>query len=99
LREEAHFESFVVRVSEAAKRGLTPEVSEIPGTRIRRITAAAEAAWDARMAELAQSEAVQLEAERRRAQAAEAGRIAAQSPLHVSRRQPRAVSRQQRARR
>jgi hypothetical protein len=38
------------------------------------------------MAELAKSETAQLEAERRRAQAAEAGKLAAQSPNHVSRR-------------
>lgn len=74
---------------ELEKRGLAPEVLEIPGTRIRRITAAAEAAWDARMVELMQSKAAQLEAERRRAQAAEAGRIAAQSPRHISRRPAR----------
>jgi hypothetical protein len=66
--------------------GLGPKELEIPGTRIKRITPEADAEWEARMAELAKSEAAQLEAERRRAQAAEAGKLAAQSPNHVSRR-------------
>jgi hypothetical protein len=68
-------------------RGLAPDEFEIPGTRIKRITPEAHAAWRERMAALAQSEAAQLEAERRRAQAVAAGRIAAASPLHVSKRQ------------
>lgn len=68
--------------------GLAPVEIEIPGTKIARITVAADAAWEARMAQLAQSEAARLEAERRHAQAAEAGRIAAESPRHISK-QPR----------
>jgi hypothetical protein len=67
------------------KRGLGPELFNIPGTRIRRITPQAREAWRDRMAQLAQAEAVQIEAERRRELAAVAGRIAARSPLHVSR--------------
>ena len=51
-----------------------------------RISPEAEDAWDQLMASLAESEAAKLEAERRSAQAAEAGRIAAASPLHHSRR-------------
>jgi hypothetical protein len=71
--------------------GLGPELLEVPGVRGSRVTPEADAAWEARMAEAAKSQDAQLEAERRRAQAAEAGRIAAQSPRHVSRRklQPR----------
>jgi hypothetical protein len=42
-------------------------------------------AWRERMAELAKSETAQLEAERRHAQAAEAGKLAAQSPNHANR--------------
>jgi hypothetical protein len=61
-------------------------VFHVPGTRIERITPEARQAWRERMAELAKSETAQLEAERRRAQAAEAGKLAAQSPNHVSRR-------------
>ena len=68
------------------KLGRGPKELEIPGTRIKRITPEADAEWEARMAELAKSEDAQLEAERRRAQAAEAGKLAAQSPNHVSRR-------------
>jgi hypothetical protein len=68
------------------KLGRGPKELEIPGTRIKRITPEADAEWEARMAELAKSETAQLEAERRRAQAAEAGKLAAQSPNHVSRR-------------
>jgi catalase (peroxidase I) len=51
-----------------------------------RISPEAEGAWDQLMASLAESEVARLEAERRRAQTAEAGRIAAASPRHVSRR-------------
>ena len=68
------------------KRGLGPEEFEVPGTRVKRITPEAHTAWRERMAELAKSETAQLEAERRRAQAAEAEKLAAQSPNHVSRR-------------
>jgi hypothetical protein len=64
------------------KLGLGPDVLHVPGTRIDRITPEARQAWRERMAELAKSETAQLEAERRRAQAAEAGKLAAQSPNH-----------------
>jgi hypothetical protein len=66
------------------KRNLGPEVFEVPGTTIKRITPAAREAWHALMRELAESEAAKLEVERRRELAAVAGRIAARSPLHVS---------------
>jgi hypothetical protein len=68
------------------KRGLAPEVLEVPGTKIKRITSQARETWRARMAELAKAEATQLEAERRRELAAIAGRIAARSPKHISKR-------------
>jgi hypothetical protein len=83
---------------ELKKRGLGPVELVVPGTKIIRITPEARDAWHAMMAELAGTESARLEAERRRAQAAEAGRIAATSPRHVSRR-PRSASRQRRARR
>lgn len=67
--------------------GLGPELLEVPGIRGGQVTPEADAAWEQRMAEAAKSQEAQLEAERRRAQAAEAGRIAAQSPRHVSRQQ------------
>ncbi len=66
--------------------GLGPELLEVPGIRGGRVTPEADAAWEQRMAVAAKSQEAQLEAERRR-QAAEAGRIAAQSPRHVSRQQ------------
>jgi hypothetical protein len=68
------------------KLGLAPQEYVIPGTRIARITAEAHAAWRSRMANLAQSKAAKLEAERRREIAMTAGRLAAQSPKHVCRR-------------
>ena len=71
---------------ELVKRDLAPELLEIPGTKIKRITPFAHAAWRARMGELAKSKAAQIEAERRRAQAIMAGQAAAASPLHVSKR-------------
>jgi hypothetical protein len=70
---------------ELEKRGLGPETQDILG-KIRRITPEAERAWDQQMAELKRTEAAKLEAERRRAQATAAGKVAAQSPMHVSRR-------------
>jgi hypothetical protein len=69
---------------ELKRRGLNPDELEVLG--VKRITATAEEAWLARMAERAKSEAAQIEAERRRKHATIAGRIAAESPLHVSRR-------------
>jgi hypothetical protein len=72
--------------------GLGPEVYVPPGTRIERITPEAHAAWRARMAELTKSESAKLEAERRREVAVIAGRIAAQSPMHVRHRRPGSTS-------
>jgi hypothetical protein len=73
------------------KRGLGPEEFEVPGTRVKRITPEAHTAWRERMAALAKSETAQLEAKRRRELATIAGRIAAASPRHVSRRGPRST--------
>jgi hypothetical protein len=72
------------------KRGLAPDVLEIRGSNIRRITAAARAAWHTRMANLASSEAAKLEHERRRELTAAAGKAAALSPLHISKQHKRA---------
>jgi hypothetical protein len=68
------------------KLGRGPKELEIPGTRIKRITPEADAEWEMRMAELATSEAARLEAERRRELATIAGRAAAESPRHISKR-------------
>ena len=80
------FAEFARAEGKLKKLGLGPDVLRVLGTRIERITPEARQAWRERMAELAKSETAQLEAERRRAQAAEAGKLAAQSPNHVSRR-------------
>jgi hypothetical protein len=83
---------------EMQRRGLGPELLEVLGTKIRRVTAEARAAWRVRMTKLAQSEAAQLEAQRRREIAAVAGRIAARSPLHISRRRQNDARRRGRTR-
>jgi hypothetical protein len=72
--------------------GLAPDEYNVPGTRIIRITEAADVAWAERMAEFAKSEEARLEAERRREIAVQAGKAAAASPLHVSRRGMRPAS-------
>ncbi len=71
---------------ELKKRGLGPDELRVPETKIVRITADAHNAWRQRMAELKQSRAAELEAERRRELASIAGRAAAASPLHASKR-------------
>jgi hypothetical protein len=65
-------------------KGLGPEELNVDG--MIRITPEARAKWRERMADLAKSEASQLEAERRRELASIAGRAAAASPLHISKR-------------
>ena len=72
---------------ELKKRGLAPEETIVPGTKIARISPDADRRWEARMARLAETEAARLEAVRRRELASVAGRIAAESPRHVSKRQ------------
>jgi hypothetical protein len=66
--------------------GFGPDETRIPGTSIVRITQQARRAWHAKLAALRASEAAETEARRRSVQAMQAGRIAAASPLHVSRR-------------
>jgi hypothetical protein len=66
--------------------GYGPDETRVPGTAIVRISPQAERDWDQRMEELRNNQVATLEEERRRAQAQQAGRIAARSPLHVSNR-------------
>jgi hypothetical protein len=66
--------------------GLAPEEDIVPGTAIARISPDADRRWEERMRALAQTEAARLEAERRHEIAVVAGRAAAKSPDHVSRR-------------
>jgi hypothetical protein len=68
------------------RRGYGPDETRVPGTALVRITRQARREWHARMAELQRSREAELEAARRQAQTAAAGRRAAQSPLHVSNR-------------
>ena len=70
---------------ELKKRGLGPDVTDIDG--LQRITPESREAWHERMAERAKGEAARLQAERRRELAVIAGRAAALSPKHVSKRQ------------
>jgi hypothetical protein len=72
---------------ELRKKGLGPAVTEIDG--LQRITPEARDDWHALMAEHAQSEAARLEAKRRHEQAITAGKRAAESALHISKRRKR----------
>jgi len=67
-----------------AKRGLAPETYEMPGVRGQRISQSADLAWEKRMQELKKSKEVRHAAELRKKAAQNAGRISAQSPMHVS---------------
>jgi hypothetical protein len=77
--------------------GLGPDEFRLPNSTVVRITAGARETWRQRMAELAQGEAARLEAERRSAQAAAAGRLAAASPRHISKQQQKSRRRQRQA--
>jgi hypothetical protein len=81
------------------KAGLAPEetVLMLPGFNLVRISAQARRDWNRKLAELRQSKEAELESARRQAQVETAGRLAAQSPNHVSRR-ARAVPRGRRRR-
>ena len=68
------------------RRGLGPEELRIPGTTIVRITAKARREWHELMAKLATEEAARLEQQRRVEHASAAGKAAAQSEKHVSKR-------------
>ena len=75
------------------KLGLAPDELRPPGTALVRITQQARRDWHARIEQLSKSHAAQLEVARRQAQAAAAGKRAAQSPLHISNRR-KAIERQ-----
>jgi hypothetical protein len=68
------------------KRGFGPDETTYPGSRVIRISAAAEQAWNEKIAALAASKAAKIESERRHAQAVEAGKAAAASAKHISKR-------------
>jgi hypothetical protein len=77
------------------RHGLGPEETTIPipGMNFVRITAQARRDWHAKLAELRSSEAGELERARRADHATQAGKLAAASPLHVSRRGSRKARR------
>jgi len=70
------------------RRGTAPEIYYVPvGTaRLPRISAQAHRDWRAKLKTLRLSEADELLAQRKQAQTAQAGKLAAASPLHVSNR-------------
>lgn len=68
------------------RMGLGPQELRVPGTGFTRITPQAHAAWHERMAKLGESKAAELERARRLEQRRSAGKSAANSSRHVSRR-------------
>jgi hypothetical protein len=67
------------------KKNLAPTVTDING--LLRISSTSRQEWHQRMLELAKSSAAQVEAERRRELATVAGKAAAASDRHISKRQ------------
>jgi hypothetical protein len=80
------------------KAGLAPEeeVVMLPGFNLVRITPQARRDWERKIAALRQSKEAELESARRQVQVETAGRLAAQSPNHVSKNGPRLVQRRRR---
>jgi len=89
------------------RMGLAPKLDEIiapgepginrgRGLKLVRITAESERAWDWQMAQLRTTEAAELAAARAQAQRVEAGKMAAASEAHVSRRVRRVQRRRRR---
>jgi hypothetical protein len=73
---------------------LAPRTIEIPKTRIVRVIESHES-WRPRVAEAMQTKAARLATARRRELASIAGKIAAQSPKHVTRRETQSTSKPQ----
>jgi hypothetical protein len=82
---------------ELKKRNLAPDELRPPGTKVIRITPEAHAAWRGRMAELSRTEAAELEATRRRELAVIAGKLAAKSERHVSKKKKETPPRRRRS--
>ena len=70
------------------RAGTAPEVYYVPvgSARLPRISAQARRDWHRKLKDLRLNEADKLLAQRKRAQTIEAGKLAAASPLHISRR-------------
>jgi hypothetical protein len=71
--------------------GLAPAELRVPGTSIVRITRQADREWERLMAERAREQSAELERQRRVEACRRAGRAAAQSIYHVSKRAKRRV--------
>lgn len=69
--------------------GYGPAELRAPGTGLVRVSASARRAWQEQLEELGKTKAGELERRRRVEQRRAAGRLAAQSVAHVSRRGPR----------
>jgi hypothetical protein len=87
VREQMSASSF----HKLQNKGLAPDVRRLPGMTMLRITNEAYEAWKKRMAKLQRSEAndLQEEREQRRARNRVAGKLAAESPIHVSKKTPK----------
>jgi hypothetical protein len=68
------------------RAGLGPDEVHFPGMAFVRITAEARREWHTRIEQWRKSQAAQLEEQRRSASASRAGKKAAASPLHISKR-------------
>jgi hypothetical protein len=71
------------------KRGLAPDELRTPGSDLVRISASARRAWHAKLEAMARTEAAAIEHLRLVEQRRAAGKLAAESPRHVSNRGPR----------
>ena len=89
------------------RKGLAPKLDEITapgepginrgrGLKLVRITAESERAWDEQMAQMRATEAAELEAARAREQRVAAAKLAAASPIHISKNRARPVQRRRR---
>ena len=74
------------------KRGLGPEEVRFPGMAFVRITAAARKEWHTRVDQWREKQAAALEAQRRSELCSRAGKRAAASPLHVSKKHAKQVA-------
>ncbi len=70
--------------------GCGPDEVRIPGLALVRITAEARRKWHEKMEKLTKADAANIEAQRRSTLASMAGRAAAASPLHYSKRKHKA---------
>ena len=73
--------------------GHGPKETHIPGTSVIRITPEARREWHAYLAKLAEQEAAKFERQRRVEQATVAGKAAAKSERHISKRGKHPVAR------